>query len=405
MAKTTLGELVDSVSITHKFDKSKLIFLNTSDVLEGKILTNQYMEVSQLKGQAKKTIQNDDILFSEIRPKNKRYAYVNVTNPSDYVVSTKLMVLRNKSDNVLTKYLYYFLTYDGTLDYLQMRAENRIGSFPQITFDLVKILELNIPDISTQTKVVKVISDIDEKIDINKKIIQSLEELALTTYNYWFVQFDFPNEKGLPYRSSGGGMYWCDELKRNIPLGWQVGSLLDIAEYQNGIACQKFPPENLDTLRVIKIREMSEGFSADSDLVRLNVPQKIVINDGDVLFSWSASLDVIIWAGGKGALNQHIFKVTSNSHPKSYFYFELINYLSHFKMMAENRKTTMGHITQEHLEQSRITIPPQDLILEMDKLLSPNLEKIVALKKEIQKLSELRAWLLPKLMNDKLLID
>jgi type I restriction enzyme S subunit len=122
----TIGTLVDSISITHKFNKDKLIFLNTSDVSEGKILINTYMNTSSLKGQAKKTIKNDDILFSEIRPKNKRYAYVNVPNPEDYVVSTKLMVLRNKTEDVLTKYIYYFLTYSATLDYLQMRAENRI---------------------------------------------------------------------------------------------------------------------------------------------------------------------------------------------------------------------------------------------------------------------------------------
>src|SRR5258708_6614933 len=115
-----IGSILDSVSITHKFDKDKLIFLNTSDVLEGKILIDSYMEVDSLKGQAKKTINNDDILFSEIRPKNKRYAYVNVDIPEDYVVSTKLMVLRNKTKDVLTKYAYYFLTYEGTLDYLQM---------------------------------------------------------------------------------------------------------------------------------------------------------------------------------------------------------------------------------------------------------------------------------------------
>jgi type I restriction enzyme S subunit len=95
--------ILDSISITHRFDKSKLIFLNTSDILEGQILIDNYMDIDLLKGQAKKTIRNGDILFSEIRPKNKRYAYVKVNNPEDYVVSTKLMVLRNKSIDVLTK--------------------------------------------------------------------------------------------------------------------------------------------------------------------------------------------------------------------------------------------------------------------------------------------------------------
>jgi type I restriction enzyme S subunit len=297
------------------------------------------------------------------------------------------------------------LTYDGTLDYLQMRAENRIGSFPQITFDHVKILELNVPDIPTQEKIVDVLSDIDSKIDINKRTISLLEKLSSELYNYWLVQFDFPDNQDLPYKSNNGPMKWDEDLKRHIPQDWHKGNLLDIASFQNGIACQKFPPTTPDVLKVIKIREMGEGFTENSDLVGSNVPSKILIHDGDILFSWSASLDVIIWAGGKGALNQHIFKVTSERYPTSFYYFELLNYLAHFKMMAENRKTTMGHITTEHLQQSLIVIPPLTVIEKLDELLKPNLEKIVCLKKEILRLSELKDWILPKLMNGQATIQ
>lgn len=230
-----IDSILDSVSITHKFKKDKLVFLNTSDVLEGKILIDTYTNVKTLKGQAKKTIKNEDILFSEIRPKNKRYAFVKVDKPEDYVVSTKLMVLRNKTNDVLTKYVYYFLTYDGTLEYLQMRAENRIGSFPQITFDLLKILELNVPDLSIQQKIVEVISLIDSKIEINDLINAELEEMAKTLYDYWFIQFDFPNDKGHPYKNSGGKMIWNKVLKREIPEEWGVKKLGDwISEDKSG---------------------------------------------------------------------------------------------------------------------------------------------------------------------------
>jgi len=195
-------------------------------------------------------------------------------------------------------------------------------------------------------------------------------------------------------------MVFNEELKREIPLGWEDGTLLDIANFQNGLACQKFrPKENEDSLRVIKIREMGSGFTENSEFVSANIPEKIIITNGDILFSWSATLDVIIWTGGKGALNQHIFKVTSEKYPRSYFYFELLNYLQHFKMQAELRKTTMGHITQEHLKQSRIIIPKTDLINKLDKIIKPILNKKVKLDEENQKLSELRDWLLPMLMN------
>jgi len=190
-----LSELIKSVSITHKFDKEELVFLNTSDVLEGKILINHYSKVSELKGQAKKTIKNGDILYSEIRPKNKRYAYVKeISNVEDYVVSTKLMVLRNNSKLLDTDYLYHFLTNEYTINYLQKRAENRIGSFPQITFDVLKTLQIWLPDNSVQKSIAKVLSDLVNKIELNNRINRELEAMAKTLYDYWFVQFDFPNE-------------------------------------------------------------------------------------------------------------------------------------------------------------------------------------------------------------------
>jgi type I restriction enzyme, S subunit len=221
-----LSELIKSVSITHKFDKEELVFLNTSDVLEGKILINHYSKVSELKGQAKKTIKNGDILYSEIRPKNKRYAYVKeISNVEDYVVSTKLMVLRNNSKLLDTDYLYHFLTNEYTINYLQKRAENRIGSFPQITFDVLKTLQIWLPDNSVQKSIAKVLSDLVNKIELNNRINRELEAMAKTLYDYWFVQFDFPNEQGKPYKSSGGKMVYNAELKREIPEGWEVKTI------------------------------------------------------------------------------------------------------------------------------------------------------------------------------------
>jgi type I restriction enzyme S subunit len=192
------------------------------------------MDVAAMKGQAKKTIKNGDVLFSEIRPKNKRYAFVNVPNPEDYVVSTKLMVLRNKTKDVLTKYIYYFLTYEGTLNYLQMRAENRIGSFPQITFDILKELDVNVPEKAVQQKIVDILSVLDAKIELNQGINAELKSMAKTLYDYWFVQFDFPNEKGQPYKSSGGKMVWNEALKREIPLGWEVDNVLKVGDLLGG---------------------------------------------------------------------------------------------------------------------------------------------------------------------------
>lgn len=125
---------------------------------------------------------------------------------------------------------------------------------------------------------------------------------------------------------------------------------------------KKNRPEDDNFLRVIKIKEMKEGFSENSEKAKTNHPKKVIINNGDILLSWSASLEVILWTKSEGALNQHIFNVTSEKYPKTFFFYQLKNYLYHLKMMAEARKTTMGHINKEHLEQSRIAIPPMPLI-------------------------------------------
>jgi type I restriction enzyme, S subunit len=132
----TLGELVESVSKTHNFKKDSLIFFNTSDILDGDFLHSKYSFVKNMPGQAKKSIKKWDILYSEIRPANKRYALVRVDNPDDYVVSTKLMVLRKINPEINTFRLYHFLTFPDFISTLQKSAEGRSGTFPQITYDL-----------------------------------------------------------------------------------------------------------------------------------------------------------------------------------------------------------------------------------------------------------------------------
>lgn len=265
----------------------------------------------------------------------------------------------------------------------------------------LETITLNHKDISQQRKIANTLYSLDAKIELNNSINAKLEDMAKTFYNYWFVQFDFPDSNNKPYKSYGGKMVWNEELKRQIPHEWRVGTLLDIAEYTNGLACQKYRPTDHNFLKVIKIREMNEGFSDNSEFVKADIPEKVIVKNGDVLFSWSASLDVKIWTGGNGALNQHIFKVTSKTYPKSFYYFQLVNYLQHFKMMAETRKTTMGHITQEHLQQSRIAIPPIALIMKLDEILAPIFAMKINNEVENQKLSELRDWLLPMLMNNQ----
>lgn len=143
-----LGELIKTVSDTFKFPQDKVCFLNTSDIYDGKVLNHALSNVSRLPGQAKKSIKEGDFLFSEIRPANRRFALIDF-EASNYVVSTKLMVLRCGSE-IMPSYLRYFLTSVDILQHLQILAESRSGTFPQITFTQVADLEIKLPPISEQ---------------------------------------------------------------------------------------------------------------------------------------------------------------------------------------------------------------------------------------------------------------
>lgn len=268
-------------------------------------------------------------------------------------------------------------------------------------------LEIMLPDFDTQKKIGDFLYSLEKKKQINNQVNQELEAMAKTLYDYWFVQFDFPDQNGKPYKSSGGKMVYHPELKREIPEGWGVDSLWNIANFYNGLAMQKYRPDTNgdDYLPVIKIREMMNGFSKDTEKARLDIPTEAVVERGDILFSWSATLEVVIWGKEKGALNQHIFKVTSDTYPKSFIYFELKSYLKVFKAIAELRKTTMGHITQDHLKQANIVVPPIDLISKLDAKLQPIMLKQQIIENQNQELTKLRDWLLPMLMNGQVKVE
>jgi len=200
---------------------------------------------------------------------------------------------------------------------------NKVGAIQQ-HFNVRSAEEMLIflPDINEQERIAEVIIALNEKIEKNNSICAELEAMAKTLYDYWFTQFDFPDANGKPYRSSGGEKVWNDQLKREIPKGWGVGNLYSIADPINGLAGQKYRPrENEAALPVVKIKEMHEGITADTESVSINIPTKHKIFDGDILFSWSATLEVMYWFGGNAGLNQHIFKVVPiNGYSKEYVY-------------------------------------------------------------------------------------
>ena len=304
------------------------------------------------------------------------------------------------------KYLNALLHTDYARTYF---ANNASGSGQRYALSVDALNNFPVPliPLAEQERIGDIFSSIDQKIALNRAINDNLEAMAKQLYDYWFVQFDFPNEEGKPYKSSGGKMVWDDKLKREIPEGWHCGTLLDIAQYTNGLACQKFRPIDENKLPVIKIKEMHDGISSETEFVKSDIPESVKVYDGDVLFSWSASLEVMLWAYCNGGLNQHIFKVTSNNgYPRSFYFYQLIDYIGNFKRMAEARKTTMGHITQDHLKQSTIALPPNtDIANKLEERLSPVFDAIINNSQESMNLIKQRDELLPLLMNGQVSVN
>ena len=341
-----------------------------------------------------------DVLIANIRPYLKKVWFADI----DGGASPDVLVFRAK-DGHSPSFLYAVLLQDSFFDYVMQGTKG--SKMPR--GDKEQILRYEMPIFSSlEESIGTFFLNLDSKVRLNEQINQNLEAMAKQLYDYWFVQFNFPNEEGKPYKSSGGKIVWNDKLKRDIPIGWHCGNLFEIAVFTNGLACQKFRPKDGEIpLPVIKIREMHDGISADTEEVTPNIPESVKVYNGDVLFSWSASLEVMLWAYGLGGLNQHIFKVTSaNDFPKSFYYFQLLDYVDIFKKMAEARKTTMGHITQDHLQQSTIAIPDNnDIVDRFEELISPIFNQIIKLQEEIMSLTKQRDELLPLLMNGQVLVN
>jgi type I restriction enzyme S subunit len=403
-------EIVDSVSITHDFEEDFLYAINTSDVLEGNLISPQFLSTDELKGQFKKSIKNDDILFSEIRPQNKRYALVNVDNPKKYVASTKLMVLRKINNDVNLEYFYYWLTNENFLKLLQSRAENRICSFPQITFDLLGEYNVPIPSLEVQTKIANMLKSIDSKIENNNKINTELEEMSKTIYDYWFLQFEFPNEEGNPYKSSGGKMVWNEELKREIPEGWEVGCFKDII---SELECGNRPKggikdginDGIPSIGAENIISIGKyDFSSEKYIPQeyFNSLKKGIVKSNDVLiYKDGAGIGHVSMANEKCAVNSHVFIVRSkyNNLYQNYIYLTLEK--DYIKKILINlaMKAAQPGLNQPNIESIPIIIPTKNIIKEFNKSIDMMFDKIFMNANENKEMTSLRDFLLPLLMN------
>lgn len=288
-------------------------------------------------------------------------------------------------------YLYYNIFSKKFIDYVN--SIHTGSAIPHISQKQIEDYKILLPNLETQRRIASILSSLDRKIELNNKINADLEEMAQAIFKNWFVDFE-------PFKD---GKFVDSELGM-IPEGWKVGTLTEIASYMNGLAMQKYPPENIeDSLPVLKIKELGQGFcGTDSDRCSCNIKDECKIHNGDVIFSWSGTLLVDVWCGGDCGLNQHLFKVTSNDYPKWFYYYWTKHHLQEFIHIAKDKAVTMGHIKRGHLEEALVAIPDNDSMEKAHELFEPILSKMISLRLENSRLSLLRDTLLPRLMSGEI---
>lgn len=371
--EVTLGDVCDSVSNTHPFEKAKLIFLNTSDVYDGSILHNNYSPVAEMPGQAKKSIKKGDILYSEIRPKNKRYAMVNF-DASDYVVSTKFMVIRSNG-LIVNKFLYLYLTSNEVLETLQQVAEARSGTFPQITFSQVAELKLNLPPIPEQKAIAATLSALDDMIELNNQINKTLEEMAQAIFKSWFVDFE-------PFRD---GEFEESELGL-IPKGWKVGTFGEVAEITSG----KRPVSKQD-------KETPDFYvplvGASCIMGYVN---ETLYNEPIIVIGRVGTHGIVQRFNTQCWPSDNTLVIKSNHYEFAYQILKGIDY------RAFNRGSTQPLITQTDIKNYKIVIPDSYYLSRFEDTVKTLYKQYTVNNSESRLLERIRDMILPKLINGEI---
>ena len=284
---------------------------------------------------------------------------------------------------------------------------------PHISAKQITDYRFNLPSLKKQRLFGSIVMALDDRITLLRETNKTLESIAQVIFKSWFVDFDPVHAK-----AKGSGIEGIDAATAAlfpnsfeeteaglIPKGWAKKSLDEIAQYLNGLALQKFPPDGVNDLPVIKIAQLRKGDTIGADKASRNLKSEYIIQNGDVLFSWSGSLEVEIWCGGEGALNQHLFKVTSIKFSKWFYYLWTRHHLAEFRQVAASKATTMGHIQRSHLTAAKVIVP-SDIILEAaNNILQPIIEQIILNATKAKNLTDLRDTLLPRLMSGQIRIE
>jgi len=388
----TLGEVVFPVSETFDFKNTKKIhFLNTGDILEGKLLHNNLSDISILPGQAKKSFQKNDILFSEIRPANKRYMFVNFDS-SNSVASTKLMVLRGK-ENIDMSFIYKFITSNIILREFQNIAESRSGTFPQITFDSIANFPIFLPPLPEQRAIAAVLSSLDDKIELLRQENETLEQIGQNLFKEWFGKYSVDNPEELPE-------------------GWRVGKLGEITNLKSGYAFKSNDFIEKNNKKVLKIKDLqgkgkvdlSSVSSVADEIVKLERVKFFKLSKGDIVLAMSGNttgkIGVVPEYENELYLNQRVGKFFLKYQKwNSFLYFFLMANDYEEKILNMGYGSAQPNINPSQIENIDIIFAENKLLDEYLKIADLLFDKVLKNYYQIKTLSKNRDILLPKLMS------
>lgn len=357
------------------YDKDKYTYLRITDINDdGTLNTTALMSVDDEKA-CEFLLKENDIVFARTGASTGRnYFYDGEIN--NMVFAGFLIKFSLDNEAVNPRFIKYYCL---SQNYKNWIASSLTGSTrPNINERQLSEMPIILPNREYQDRAVKILDDITKKIKLNNHTNDNLYEMMKIKFEDWITNLN----------------------------KYEVSSLSKIAKYTNGLTMQKFrPKDNEESLPVIKIKEMNDGITENTERCSTNIKDEVIINNGDVLFAWSGTLCMSIWGKGKAGLNQHIFKVTSDKYPKWFYYFWTLKHLNRFKMIAAGKATTMGHIKMGELDISEVLIPKNKELQEMHKIMQPLFNKYINNLIQNETLTQLRDTLLPKLMNGEIDLD
>ena len=375
-----VGEVCSSISDTYREKKNMVTLINTSDVLEGRVLNHERVPNSNLKGQFKKTFQRDDILYSEIRPQNRRFAYVDFS-PIDYIASTKLMVIRAKKDVVSPKYLYYFLKNSSTVAELQLLAETRSGTFPQITFSEVANLTIPVPSLAVQEVIVQTMQCLEDKITCNEQINDNLYEMVNAYYTSLFKENDCEMTTVGNYAEriySGGTPMTSNAAYWNGTFGW----------FSSGETRNRFVISTEKTITQAGIDNSSTKLATKYDIVMASAGQGFTRGQISMLL-----IDTYV--------NQSVIVIKSERNILPYLFWNLVNRYDELRAISDS-SSIRGSLTTKMIAAFEIPLANEQSLQAFADFAWSVIPQIENNLLENERLTALRDSLLPKLMSGEI---